>query len=60
VPCLDLNGSDGFCLARWERAARLRLVDAEVLAEVRELATSALFRIIVITHGALAPLRRTR
>jgi hypothetical protein len=41
-------------------AARLRLVDVEVLAEVRELATSALFRIIVITHGALAPLRRTR
>jgi hypothetical protein len=60
VPCLDLDESDGFCLARWERAARLGLVDAEVLAEVRELATSAVFRIIVITHGALAPLRRTR
>ena len=60
VPCLDLGGSDGFCVARWELAARLGLVDVEVLAEVRELATSALFQIIVITHGALAPLRRTR
>ena len=43
-----------------EQAARLGLVDAEVLAEVRELAASALFRIVVITQGALAPLRRTR
>jgi hypothetical protein len=60
APCLDLGGSEGFCLARWEQAARLGLVDAEVLAEVHELATSALFRIIVITHGALAPLRRIR
>ena len=60
VPCLDLGGSDGFCLARWELAARLGLVDVEVLAEIRDLATSALFQIIVIAHGALAPLRRTR
>jgi hypothetical protein len=60
VPCLDLGGSDGFCLARWEQAARLGLVDAEILAEVRGHAAVALFQIIVITHGVLAPLRRTR
>ena len=60
APCLDLGGSEGFCLMRWERAARLGLVDAEVLAEARLLADLALFRIVVITHGALAPLRRTR
>jgi hypothetical protein len=45
---------------RWERAARLGLVDAEVLAEARLLADMALFRIVVITDGTLAPLRRTR
>ncbi len=60
MPCLDLGGSEGFCLARWELAARLGLVDGEVLAEVRMLAASALFQIVVISHGALAPLRRAR
>ena len=60
TPCLDLGGSEGFCLVRWEHAARLGLVDAEVLAEVRRLAASALSGIVVVTHGALAPLRRSR
>ena len=60
VPCLELGGSEGFCLLRWERAARLGLVGAEVLAEARLVAVSALFRIVVIRNGALAPLRRTR
>lgn len=59
VPCLYLGGSDGFCLARWEQAARLGLVDVEVLAEVRDLSTSAPFQVILITYGVLAPLRRT-
>jgi hypothetical protein len=60
TPCLDLGGLEGFCLARWELAARLGLVDGEVLTEVRSLAASALFQIVVITHGTLTALRRTR
>ncbi len=60
TPCLDLGGPEGFCLARWELAARLGLVAGEVLAEVRRLAASSLFQIVVVKRGTLAALGRAR